>query len=333
MNTVRDIKLIFLISFLLISSLFSLPKNGLAQEINDYSSDFTIEMIPNDPGPGEQVSAKIVSYQFDVERSVIKWMLNDKLIARGTGVKAVNFVAPSFGGESHLTVEIITDAGIKTSKTKKFIGDDIDFLWEAQTSAPAGYKGKTLPGYKSIIKISAVPHLFFSGAPLPVSSLIYDWSLNYTDLKDSSGPGRNSFLVKLSDFGDYTIGLKVSSRDRRASFQKFLHLSAENADPKVIFYKDDPLEGPFYGKSLRNSVNLSSKEISIRAEPYFFNNSQGDISYQWKMNGENIKSGKKPNTLSLRAEKDSGTAEVGLEIKKIGEDFTQMAEEFLKVIF
>lgn len=333
MNSIRDIKLIFLMSLVFVLSVFSLPKNGLAQEINDYSSDFTIEMTPNNPGPGEQVSAKIVSYQFDVERSDIKWTLNDKLIAQGSGEKAVSFVTPSFGGESRLMVEITTDTGIKTSKTKKFIGNDIDFLWEAHTSAPSGYKGKALPGYKSIIKISAVPHLFISGVSLPASSFIYDWSLNYKDLKDSSGIGRNYFLIKLSDFGDYAVGLKVSSRDKRVSFQKFLHLSAENSEPKVIFYKDDPLEGPFYGKSLRNSVNLSSKEITIRAEPFFFNNNQGDTSYQWKMNGENVNSGKKPNTLSLRAEKDSGKAEVGLEIKKTGEDFIQMAEEFLKVIF
>ena len=323
----------FLIISLLISFVFYLPKNGLAQEINDYSSDFSIEIIPNNPGPGEQVSAKIVSYQFDVDRSAIKWTLNDRLIAQGTGKKAVNFVAPSFGGESRLTIDITTDAGVKTSKTKKFTGNDIDFLWEAKTSAPAGYKGKTLPGYKSIIKISAIPHLFLSGNYLPASSVIYDWSLNYKDLNDPSGLGKNSFLVKLSDFGDYTVGLKVSSRDKRTSFQKFLHLSAENAEPKVVFYKDDPLEGPFYGKSWRNKVNLPSQEITIRAEPYFFNNEKGDVSYQWKMNEESVKPSKKPNTLSLRSEKNSGTAEIGLEIKKTGEDFTQMAEEFLKVIF
>ena len=37
---------VFLISLTLTLALFSLPKNGLAQEINDYSSDFTIELVP-----------------------------------------------------------------------------------------------------------------------------------------------------------------------------------------------------------------------------------------------------------------------------------------------
>jgi len=66
----------FLIISLLISFVFCLPKNGLAQEINDYSSDFSIELVPDNPRPNQAVSAKIVSYQFDINRSDITWILN-----------------------------------------------------------------------------------------------------------------------------------------------------------------------------------------------------------------------------------------------------------------
>ena len=59
------------------------------------------------------------------------------------------FVLPNLGKESILTVNIVTNQGVKTSKTKKFSGSDIDFLWEANTSVPAGYKGKALAGEKS----------------------------------------------------------------------------------------------------------------------------------------------------------------------------------------
>ena len=60
---------VFLISFLAILAVFIFSNSGLAQEINDYSSDFTIELVPDNPRPGQAVSAKIVSYQFDVNRS------------------------------------------------------------------------------------------------------------------------------------------------------------------------------------------------------------------------------------------------------------------------
>ena len=47
---------VFLISLTLTLALFSLPRNGLAQEINDYSSDFTIELVPDNPRPNQAVS-------------------------------------------------------------------------------------------------------------------------------------------------------------------------------------------------------------------------------------------------------------------------------------
>ena len=126
----------FLIISLLISFVFCLPKNGLAQEINDYSSDFSIELVPDNPRPGQTVSAKVVSYQFDINRSDIAWILDGKTIAQGQGKKTADFVLPSLGKESVLTVNIITNEGVKTSKTKKFSGSDIDFLWQANTSVP-----------------------------------------------------------------------------------------------------------------------------------------------------------------------------------------------------
>ena len=78
---------VFLISLLLILSVFSLPKNGLAQEINEYNSEFTIELVPSDPKPNDLVFAKVVSYQFDINRSVITWILDGKIIAQGAGKK------------------------------------------------------------------------------------------------------------------------------------------------------------------------------------------------------------------------------------------------------
>src|SRR3989338_4497852 len=111
-------KFVFLISLIFTLSLFSLPNNGLAQEINDYSSDFTIELVPDNSRPNQAVSAKIVSYQFDINRSDITWIFNGKTVASGTGKKTADFVLPSLGQETVLTVSIITNEGVKTSKTK-----------------------------------------------------------------------------------------------------------------------------------------------------------------------------------------------------------------------
>ena len=324
---------VFLISLLLISSLFPLPKNGLAQEINDYSSDFSIELVPDNPRPNQAVSAKIVSYQFDVNRSAITWILDGKTIVSGTGEKTADFVLPSLGKESVLTVNIITNQGVKTSKTKKFSGSDIDFLWSANTSVPAGYKGKALAGRKAFIKITALPNLYLASGTISRSNLVYEWTFNYKNLPDDSGADKNTLFIRLNDLGDYVVGVKVSTKDKRTSFQKFLHLSAEGVSPKAVFYKDDPLEGPFYGKALGNKISLKTKDINIRAEPYFFNQEKGEAIYRWSMNGKSVKSGKKPNTISLVSEESSGQARISFEMEKEVENSLQTAEGGVNIAF
>lgn len=324
---------VFLIIPLLISSLFSLPKNVLAQEINDYSSDFSIELVPDNPRPNQAVSAKIVSYQFDVNRSAITWTLDGKTIASGTGEKTADFVLPPLGKESILMVNIVTNQGVKTSKTRKFSGSDIDFLWSANTSVPAGYKGKALAGRKAFVKITALPHLYLASGAVSRSNLIYDWTFNYKNLPDDSGADKNTLLVRLNDLGDYVIGVKVSTKNQRASFQKFLHLSAEGVSPKAFFYADDPLEGPFYGKALGGKISLKAKDINIRAEPYFFNNENGKTAYRWSMNDKGVKSGKKPNTISLVAEESSGQARISFEMEKEVENSLQTVETSANIAF
>ncbi|OHA53781.1 MAG: hypothetical protein A2Z62_01500 [Candidatus Terrybacteria bacterium RIFCSPLOWO2_02_42_20] len=324
---------IFFISLLAVSAVFTFSKYGLAQEINDYSSDFTIELVPDNPRPDQAVSAKVISYQFDVDRSEINWILDGKTIAGGQGKKTADFVLPSLGKESILTVNIVTNQGVKTSKTKKFSGSDIDFLWQANTSVPAGYKGKALAGRKTYVKITALPHLYSASGAISRSNLVYDWTFNYKNLPDDSGAGKNTLLIRLNDMGDYVIGVKVSTKDKRTSFQKYLHLSAEAVLPKLVFYADNPLEGPFYGKALGNKITLKTKDINIRAEPYFFNNEDGKTTYRWSMNGKSVKSGKKPNTISLVSEENSGQARINFEMEKEIENNLQSADGGVNIAF
>ena len=127
--------------------------------------------------------------------------------------------------------------------------------------------------------------------------------------------------------------MKVSTKDKRTSFQKFLHLSAEGVSPKAVFYKDDPLEGPFYGRALGNKISLKTKDINIRAEPYFFNQEDGKTTYWWSMNGKSVKAGKKPNTISLVSEEPSGQARISFEMEKEVENSLQTAETSTNIAF
>ena len=323
----------FKIVLLLVSAVLFFGARAAAVGINTFDSDFSIEIIPEEPLPGQAVSAKLISYQFDIDRSEIVWTFNGKTLGKGLGKKTASFVLPSLGKESVLTVSVVTSNGAEISKTKKFSGSDLDFLWQAGVSVPAGYKGKALAVKKAFVRITALPHLYASSAPAFRSNIIYEWTLNYKNLPDDSGVDKNTLLVRLNDNGDYVIGVKVSTKDKMVSAQKYLHLSAEGVSPKLVFYADDPLEGPFYGKALGNKITLKTKDINIRAEPYFFNNEDGKTTYRWSMNGKSVKSGKKPNTISLVSEENSGQARINFEMEKEIENNLQSADGGVNIAF
>lgn len=331
-------KFVFLIAMLIFSGVLFLSENNFARaatakKVNQYDSDFSIEMIPEEPLPGQAISAKLISYQFDVDRSQIEWIFDGKTFNKGLGKKTANFILPSLGKESILTINVITPNGEDISKTKKFSGSDLDFLWQAGTSVPAGYKGKALAVKKAFVKITALPHLYTASALNSRSSLVYEWTLNYKNLPEDSGVDKNTFLLRLDDSGDYVIGVKVSTQDRKAVAQKFLHLSAESALEEAVLYKDDPMEGPFYGKSLSDEFAMKTKDINIRAEPYFFNQGNGETVYSWNMNGQPIKAGRKPNIISLVSGDGSGSAAINFKMEKDTANWLQSAESEVKIAF
>ncbi|MEK7607901.1 MAG: hypothetical protein AAB484_03215 [Patescibacteria group bacterium] len=315
---------------LLTSLILFLVSQASAIEINTFDSEFSIEIIPNNPAPNEQIFAKTISYQFDIDRSNITWTLNGEIIAKGVGKKDASFLAPDFGKESRLVVSIITDKGISISKTLSFVGNDIDLLWEAETSVPAWYKSKALPAFKSLVKITAIPHLFSGGAEITPSGLVYEWSVNYEKIPDASGANKNSFAFQINDHEKIPIGLRVSNKNKSANLEKYMDVSTDRTRPKIIFYGDNPLEGPDFGNALEVETNLSSKEMAIRAEPYFFANPPvGGLSYSWTMNDQEINPDAFPNVLSLRTSGEPGSSIIGLKIRGA----FQSAEKFIKINF
>lgn len=304
----------------------------LAIQETKAAEDFSIILSPANPGPNTMVSARISSYHFDVDRSEITWELDGKIVLRGIGEKNFRFTTPDINKTMRLFVYILTDKGTEAEKTLSFFGNDIDFLWEALTSTPIGYKAKALPVIQSQIKITAISHLFVEGNTIPTSELVYEWSLKNKKNINASGTGKNFFIIQLKDFDDYPVTLRISNFDKTIVFEKGIILSANMAAPKILFYETRPLEGPQYNKALQK-IQLENNEIVVRAEPYFFSiNNLKQLSYEWLMNREKIFSDELPNTLSLRTPEGSGTSIIDLTITN-PVNFMQSAKNSLEISF
>lgn len=271
--------------------------------------DFYVEFFPEIPGPNTDVSAKVISYSFEVDRANITWTVNGQVKLRGTGEKNFSFETGNLGSVTNLVVSVVSSEGVKLTKNFSFRVADVDILWEAQNYTPMSYKGKALPVSGSLIKVTAVP--YFPGSS---SGLVYEWQIDYKNNPDISGTGKNSFTFRTADiYNTNKINVTVSNYDKSIVAKK--NVAIEIGEPKVVFYEDNPLEGPQYNKALNREVQLEKEEIIVRAEPYFFSlRDLEKLSYQWLMNGEKVFPEEFPNLLSLRKSEGSGRALIEVKV-------------------
>ncbi|MBI2628295.1 MAG: hypothetical protein HYW71_02600 [Candidatus Niyogibacteria bacterium] len=318
-----------IILLLILFILLSLPA-----EIKAIGDDFFITFLPDNPTPNSPVTVKLKSYQFDVNRAAITWEVDGKVIAGGLSEKTIQLTSPDLGKTKKLIVYVTTADGIQASQTFILNGNDLDFLWEAMTSVPAGYKGKALPSAGSTVKVSAIPYLFKDNKKLSPESLVYEWSLDFNKKISASGAGKDSFTFSLDGNQDRTIVLKVSDRLETISFEKGFTISGDNTPPEILFYEEHPLEGPIYRRALLEEVSLRANDLALRAEPFYFSQENiANLSYEWKMNNKPLANEERPRVLNLLAPAQSaGKTAIEVTIKH-PDKFLQFADAALDIIF
>jgi len=300
-----------------------LPSNSQAV------ADFSITLIPENPAPGSAVTAKLKSLHFDVNRASVTWSLDGKVLSKGLGKEVVEFDAPVFGKKSTISATVSTVDGDFGSDSVVLVGNDLDLLWEAMTTTPLNYKGRSLPSVQSQVKVTAIPYLFKNGLALASSDLIYEWSLNFKKDINASGAGKDHFTFQVKNQDDHTVSLKVSNRANDVVFEKGITLFLGSMKPKVLLYREHPLEGPRYEEALKGLVEVGD-EISLRAEPFFF--SRNNLSFDWDMNRKSILPDEVPNILKLKApEGEKGEASIRLDVKN-NFNVLQFASTALRII-
>ena len=295
----------------------------------DAQKQFNISHFPKYPGPNEKISAEIISYAFDVDRSYITWTLNGEMISQGRGLKRIDFTNGNLGDSMSLYISVVTNDGLSVSQGIEFKVVDVDLLWEADSHTPIFYKGKAVPVSGSIVKITTIPQGFDS-----MKNLVYRWERDFVYDSRASGVDKNTYSIKFTDiFGGETIGVTVSDQQNRQIFQKSIKI--KRGEPEILFYEEDPLEGPLYQRTILGSLELAGQlEIVIRAEPYFFPNGDFfDLLRIWKMNNEKVEPFSNPNFIGLTVPEDiKGEALIELKVNNPNSYF-QTVDKKIKLLF
>jgi hypothetical protein len=291
----------------------------LAASAASQFDNFTLQITPGSPGPNQPVKAEVISYSMDINGATIVWMVNNKVVASGIGIKKIDLTTGPAGSITRINVDVTTISGNSMSQSATLLTHDIDLLWHADSYTPPYYFGKGLLATKSAVTITAIPHLYKNGQRLAPDYLIYEWRLDDWNLPDKSGYNKQALTFVADGFSvhrKHLIEVTVSDRGRTVSAGKSLTLTPSNVED-VLLYQNNPLSGPLYNKAIAKIDLPAGTDTQLIAVPFHFALANLEaLDYLWNVNGiQDAEVPTKPYLFNFRSLSDAGgSVNVGLQI-------------------
>ncbi len=275
-------------------------------------------VAPETPGPGERVVIEVQGIGTFLGDSTITWQQDGKTVSSGNS-RTFSFIAGGVGSVTHIHL-IITSASQGTiTHDFSFYPSVVNMLWEADTTTPLLYKGRALYSAGSSLKVVAFPIVMSGGSLIPTSKLSFQWTHGDTPAPNQSGLGRNTFSFVGDELGGkggedaqvevYFGGNKVGRGE----------ITIPASTPQVVLYPQDPLRGELLDSATSGVGSLNTKEITLKAEPYFFARNN-NLNFAWTLNGqETAGPDAARGLLTLRQTGDSaGSAQIEVSVQNNG---------------
>lgn len=273
--------------FSLLIALCFLPIIANAQlNVGLSSSDISVTLNPENPGPNQVVGISIESFAMDLNSANIVWLVNGKKTLSGIGQKQLTVTTGKLGQKTSVNISISSQTGT-IEKNFSITPTSVDLIWETDTYTPPFFKGKPLFTAESAITFIAIPHIMRNGVEINPLNLIYKWSNNGTVYGDQGGYGKNNLTI-VGSILPRPMDIVVEATDPQSGNMASGEIVIAPLTPFVLFYKNNPLYGVEYQRALAGTYSLSEREIEVTAVPYYFavNSSfDNNLTYEWKING------------------------------------------------
>jgi len=277
------------------------------------SGNIRLRLTPPQPEPNESVTVQAKGSGFRLDTATIAWSVNGQLQTEGVGKKSFTFTAPALGRSTRVTATVLRQNGRVITESVNVQPSQIDLIWEADSHTPPLYKGKEMRAPQGSARVIAFIEAFNqNGQPISNEDIFFRWEFNGRAIAEFSGYGQDTFPSDVSR-NENTITLIASTRNDRTIATE--SITIPNARPQLRFYKKYPLRGTDYSAAVDNTLSLQSSDRVVRAEPYFFDNSDTDInsfSYQWELNSKGIDIG--GNEAQLNRQKLGRSVSLSLEV-------------------
>ncbi len=245
------------------------------------------KLTPPTPGPNQEVTIQLNSYNVNLNAAKIIWYIDGEAQKEGTAETSFVTRTGDFGEKKVVDVVIFAQDGTRFDKQIVLAPAEVDILWEALTYTPPFYKGKALPTYKSLVKVSALAR--FNTETSDPAAYYYKWTL---DRNKGVGEalGKNSTVVAAA-WPDSHVNVAVETSLPGTDWKGAKNLNIDSVNPQVVFYEQAPLLGIRFAQALTSGLVATGNEFTIQAAPYFFsldNYKNGELVYEWTANRNRV---------------------------------------------
>lgn len=256
---------------------------------------FTLSVYPQYPAPYSRATVSVEAGTVNLANATLSVAVAGKNIYQG-GVQPVA-VPLGRGGAAVSVVVTISSGGSSYKQTVSIRPQDVALAVEPLSSAPPLYPGKPSVPLEGGSRVVAVANLRSqSGTALDPSALSYSWTVDDTQIAESSGIGRSAVTVASPlPYRSRTVSVAVTSQDGSLVGGDSLLLSPQ--EPLIRIYESDPLLGIRFERALLETYSITGAESTLYAAPFSLPTMTGAPSLQWFLNGSVAQTG---STITLR---------------------------------
>lgn len=272
-----------------------------------------IELQPEFPKPGEQVTATLNDYSGGVYGSEITWYFNGQEIPDAANKRNALITAGAAGSQQVVEVVLDTPTGGTRILRSVVRPSYLDIILEPQTRVPDFYLGRGLPSIGSVVNATAL----VTTDRVRMTDLVYTWRVNNKVLE--GGPLRGGYKVSFeTPMGeDMVLSLQVTEPNGTVIARRAILIPS--VTPTISFYEVSSLYGINQRPISLTGLILSADSTTVRAEPYnldtrVYNNP--DVK-QWSVNGQDTQTsnGGNPYEITLRKNSNGGRDSIEFHVR------------------
>lgn len=291
-------------AILLLGLLF--PATAMAQSLGENlggsldasltsANAFTLSVTPQYPAPFSSVRISPISSTLDLTNATMTVSSGKKQVYSGNA-QTVSVPLGGAGNVTTLSIQI-TSNGVSYAQTIIIQPQDIALVAEPVSSAPPLYPGKPLVPLEGNTRVVAVANIRdASGKTLDPASLSYVWTVENTQVANSSGIGKWSIIVASPlQYRSRNVSVVVQSQNGSLVGGASLTLTAN--EPTIRIYRNDPLLGILFDRAQIGTHTIAGAEEAFYAAPFSLPLTRGAPLVSWFLNGTPAQTG---NILTLR---------------------------------